>query len=355
MMRRIFALLASAAASFPLAAQAAVSDDLTFCSKLTDRSERVACYHAAARIAENARTRKVSGVAPAASTALQSQPAAAKAPPVAASHALSNPFDGFYIAGGGTYGWSTGRPFSTASSSIFPSVAVNPQSNGDALASGPSGVVAAGYNVTTGRLLFGLEADARFGRESWSTTGVTTASALPTSTGSNGIATASYTINSNFAAHLSARAGGMIGDTLVFAKLGVGVTHVTNSHKVDATGLSSCTAFSMPLPFVPGVCSQRGFGGAGSLDFEQWLPSLLFGVGAERNFGQFFARVNAEAEMVSSKSYQIIGVPLSDSIRTTVGGTVVGTGPGGAFNASSNSDFNGFWTFRVGAMVGMRF
>jgi hypothetical protein len=339
-MRKLSALFLVALANIPFAARAAVSDDLRFCSNLTDRTERVACYNAAARIAETARHRSKGAPTAAPAITMQSAPAGAVSPPYTMrSHEVPvSRFDGFYAAVGATYGVSTARPFS---SFAFPAGG----DSGETMPQGPSGVATAGYNFTTGRLLIGLELDGRWGRETASTSTVQSFTD-PGGLFSNGTVSLTYKVTSDLAAHLSLRAGGLIGDTLLFGKVGVGAARVTDNYGADLTQLSSCGFITFPS------CAFRQFGGAGSYETTKWAPSFLFGVGAEHNFGSFFVRVNAEAEMVGSQKYNG-GTTLPDGKQVSPTGVVIGTGPGGFIGAFS--DFNSFWTARAGGMVGVRF
>ena len=146
-MRIKFVLAASVVATLPLAAQAAVSDDLVFCSKLTSPRERISCYDAAARIAANA---------PAsirASVPMVTAPAARHPPPYKAATPERTPFHGSYLSVGGSYAvWA---PVNLIASDQVQFFSTNQTPNG------PSVVGSLGYNIQLGHFLTGLEFSAR--------------------------------------------------------------------------------------------------------------------------------------------------------------------------------------------------
>src|SRR4051812_36265122 len=199
-------------AVFEGSARAGVSDDLVFCSKLSNGKERIACYDAAARIAANvAPSRLNRGAAP----ALASPPAAdTAAPPVYVPVAEKSPFQGFYSTLGGSYGFSSPRTVSL-SAPIFASIS-------DTLtAEGFSGRATIGYNATLSNFLFGAELAGRLGRESVSLHNVQPASAF---IGLNGSTVFDYQLRNDAGVHIAARAGVLCDNTLVFARVGVGAS-----------------------------------------------------------------------------------------------------------------------------------
>src|SRR5262245_19974861 len=88
---------------------------------------------------------------------------AADYPPQPAVIAV-NPFLGGYVAGGGSYGTGSARSFSVGSPS-FPGVGSDVGLSGNASPAGWSGIAAAGYNMTFGPALIGIELDGRWGDE----------------------------------------------------------------------------------------------------------------------------------------------------------------------------------------------
>lgn len=262
----------------PQLGQGAPSTDLVFCSKLADKTERIACYDAAARIAEarpraNADREPIKQiVAP-----LPAAQALAKAASFVPPEVVRTPFQGAYVSGGGSYGIT--EPLSTGGSPLM-------------RGSGFSGTAAAGYNLQYDNLVLGLELSGRYGRESAS------ASSLFIFTLNESGIVGSRTVwqfYSDASVHLSARAGLAISDTLIFAQAGVGAAHTKTQENfigigsicIQSTfvnGTFVCTA-TMP---VPSSVSRN----------DEWSPSFNIGVGIEQNFGRWFARASGQAETV---------------------------------------------------------
>jgi hypothetical protein len=86
------------------------------------------------------------------------------------------------------------------------------------------------------------------------------------------------------------------------------------------------------------VCTSAIAGGAGSYTAARWLPSIIFGVGAEQNFGAFFARGSVEAETIVQDTFSV---------------TQPTAGPW-TFSGSSSTP-NTQWTARAIVMGGLRF
>lgn len=296
-------------------AQADVSGDLVFCSKLSSPRERIACYDAAARIAAN-HTHPAQAT-PRARAAVITRDVADHPTPTSnfTLPPTSNPFQGAYVALGGSFGLS--GPRTTNLSSLFNFMTEAAHANGW------SGAGAAGYNITVGRFLFGIELDGRWGDERGS---VSKTATQPTPNFFNlfGSDTLSYEIKSDAGVHLSARIGATFENTLIFAKFGLGATHIVETLSRDGRGLLQC----VPGPFFTCI----GVVSAGmplvAQSHSKWLPSGLFGLGIEQNFGSFFIRGQGELEVA----------PLQ---RT---GFAFGT-----------VDSNLFWTVRATLALGMRF
>jgi opacity protein-like surface antigen len=293
----------------PSSAGAAVNDNLFFCSKLANSKERIACYDAAARIAA------MSG-----STAdhtqlrrpLVSRPVA-DAPIAAAVYEppTRSRFEGWYAAVGGGYGVTGPRQVQINSQFGFVSGLFD-----TAYSSGWSVSGLSGYNVMVGRWLFGIELDGRFSNERGQAEQINSG---PNSFGLlSGMERLRYEIKSDAGVHLSGRIGATFENTLVFAKLGAGVTHVAEAFIDDASN----AAFSFCTPCTPQIGVSRG------ASKSAWLPSSIFGFGVEQNFGAIFVRGQGEIEAAQLQETR-------------------------HFAGSSTSNL--YWTARAMGMVGVRF
>jgi hypothetical protein len=95
--------------------------------------------------------------------------------------------------------------------------------------------------------------------------------------------------------------GAVLGNSLIFAKAGVGASRIKDGFGIDQRGALTCAGVSTTSPFT---CLVPINGGAASHTLIRWLPSVVFGVGIEQNFGAFFARAAAEAGLLSQwRSY----------------------------------------------------
>lgn len=276
----------------------AASADLVFCSKLAQQRERLACYDAAARIADNkpARTNTRQPVAAAPESAYAKAPFAPSiAPP-------PSKFHGGYAALGGSYGWASTRSYDVSAPTSFS------DGNGTAQPSGASGVAALGYNITSGQLLFGGELSGRWGDES-----AKEGSTHQLGSIFEGPVTVqhSYQYRNDASVHLSGRVGMTFEDTLIFGKVGFGATRIEEVYSLN----------------VPGFFS-------GTIAETNWVPSAIFGVGVEQNIGPVFVRVAGEVE----------------AFDATLQRTPPGSRPAGA---SSHDGLS--WVSRVAAMLGLRF
>src|SRR5262245_47935910 len=101
----LFLATAASVVAIGFPATAEVSADLVFCSRLKDTRERIACYDAAARIAERGAARStVSGRSGAAPALAPIDSYAANFPLKATPVPPQRGFQGAYGAIGGTYG-----------------------------------------------------------------------------------------------------------------------------------------------------------------------------------------------------------------------------------------------------------
>lgn len=133
----------------------------------------------------------------------------------------------------------------------------------------------------------------RYGREGFSKIGpVQTVNTL----GVIGSSTPSVSYNVDASVHAAIRAGLAFGDTLAFVKAGAGIAHTNQVTRSDLTG-ARCTA----VGFVGGatVCTQQSPLVSVLNENRSWVPSVLFGLGIEHNFGPVFGRIEAEAEAIS--------------------------------------------------------
>lgn len=312
---RLF-LAASIAIAMLSSAFAAPSTDLVFCSKLPDKTERIACYDAAARIAEakpQALPKTVSS--PAAGSAAAISPAAASTMAKAAVPPIAEPpnrFGGFYVAGGGSYGVASSRQFFVSGTTL--------PTSGDIAPSGASGVLAFGYNMpVTNHWIIGIEFDARYGEESDTFTRMLPN--IPTPFGLNTTMSMQhrYKYNNDMAAHMALRAGYVIDNAMVFAKLGVGAARQRHEFSL----FESITFQGFP-PIEIALASKDAV----------WAPSFIGGLGFEYNFGRAFARLYGEVESINSKFF------------TATSGTNSGFGLSG--------DLETTWTYRTSVMIGAR-
>jgi hypothetical protein len=266
------------------------------------------------------------------------EPAPLASPPTAA-----NPFLGGYAAIGGAYGVGSPRTFSATSA--FGGLGSDPGFFGNASPAGWSGVAVAGVNMTFGPALVGIELDGRAGEENFSSEGVRANNSGLTPAGAIFYR---YNFSNDAGVHLSGRLGAVFGDTLIFGKLGAGASRIKDGFAVDQRAAFRCS-FSTFVPsvfdpatltFSPSftVCNAPLTGGAGSFVQTRWVPSLVLGVGAERNFGALFARGAVEAEMLTQDFFSITQP----------------TTPAWSFTGSVSSP-NSQWTVRGSVMAGVRF
>lgn len=275
-MKRFATLAVLAGSCLPAAAE--VSEDLKFCGARKGASERLACFEAVTRGASNAApTRPVARAAPSNAQAAVSVKAA-----VLEALPARNPFDGYYAAVGAGYGVITGRGNNIS----------NPFDSGQ----GASVNAVAGRNIGFNWGIVGIEADGRWLGEKASTSTIFNPGFFLAS----GSGVASYRYQNDLAAHVALRMGVTYGDSLVFAKAGVGAARVTETFVSDARGILFCD----PALFVifGASCSPTRFGSLNSAKVTTWIPSAIFGLGVEQNWGPMFARLGVDFEATNHRS-----------------------------------------------------
>jgi hypothetical protein len=309
-MKYIIAIGALAASALPAFAE--VSEDLKFCGSLKSGAERLACYDAAARIATKPmQTRPTARAAPLDAQAAVPLKATALDPLPA-----RNPFGGYYAAIGGGYGLATGRDFANVSGTVTQAF-FNPTST-----QGPNASIVAGRNIAIGWGVIGGEISGRWSGEKFQDR-QQAGSFCCSVVNMPGLST--YTYRNDAGIHASIRAGVALDDTFVFAKAGVGATRVSETFTIDERGVQRCLAFDFF-----GNCTSFGppSSSFSHLHAVSWLPSVLFGLGVEKNWGAFFARLSADFEAFNHKSTSVFGAGISggsgvDHITWTTRGTAL--------------------------------
>jgi hypothetical protein len=292
---------------------AEVSEDLKFCGSRKTASERLACFEAVTRGAS-----KPGLALPAAARAVGPHDAIVsiptKAQPLEPLPAR-NPFDGYYAAIGGGYGVGSGRDGGIAGP--FDSSGISLTST-----AGPNINAAVGRNIAFGWGLVGLELDARWEGEKGAGT-ISPSTSFP----NIGTPVLSYSYKNDAGLHAAIRVGATFDDLLVFAKAGLGATRITELFTADERNVRPCLVFN-------GGCVL--FGEPGDLATTQttsWLPSAVFGIGAEKNWGPVFARLGADLEAFNHATTSV-------------------SAPGVRGSSSSSQIM---WTTRGTAMIGVRF
>jgi hypothetical protein len=309
-------VLVAAVGAVASVAHAEVSDDLRFCGALKAGQERLACYDAAARIAQRPRT-PLQAVSTSAYPPMEAQSSITKAAPTLIE-APPNKFAGTYVALGGGYGVESGR--SSYVSGYFTSGApfsVTP--------SGGHGSVAVGHDIAVGSGIVGLEFGGRFEGESQRETAISAPFQFSAIAGS---ASTSYSFKNDIGLHLALRGGLTFDDLLIFGKVGVGASRIAESFASDERGIAItfCTPGVFISPCYGPVATPPGLR---TSNVTSWVPSALLGVGVEKQWGPVFGRVGADFEAFN--------------LPTTT--TIVGS--------SSSAQIT--WVTRGTAMVGYRF
>lgn len=271
-MKYFAAFIALACACSPAIAE--VSDDLKFCGSLKDRAERLSCYDAAARIAS--RPSPVIRTAARVSTPSLEAQAAMPAKAIIEAPPLRNRFDGYYAAIGGGYGLISGR---SAFNGIGPFDS----------AQGPFVTAVAGRNLGFNWGIVGIEVDGRWLGETASRSNTIFPGILDSGSG-----VSSYRYENDIAAHASLRVGVVYGDSMIFAKAGLGAVRATERFRADTTGILFCDPAKFPI--FGFSCSPTRFGGLTTERIETWAPSVILGLGVEQNWGSLFGRLGVDVE-----------------------------------------------------------
>lgn len=324
------------------AAKADISADLKFCAGLKSSPERLACYDAAARIERHADQKVVAHT----SFAL----------PVPAANAMAylpptepqSRFDGAYV------GVTAGYDIPTASPSTIAESYYTTPSVPDGSISGAKLGLVAGYNATSGPLLLGFEARAtyNFNESSGSETSryYPSVSSYPIRTPpfitqqaqcqecnfDNWPTTASpYQVSSSvevtsrasrpWQVDFAPRFGFVVQDWLFFAKAGVGVEVAHRSAIIDNTASVTCTdpiverrrPSADVLQIAVVGCAATTNGTKTVSVANSIVPTAIVGFGVERNFGDYFARAEAEvtAHLVSGNTYYTPAVNFTAGYR----------------------------------------
>jgi hypothetical protein len=324
---------------FSAPAFAGISDDLKFCARLTSGKERLACYDAAARIEKRA-----APVKRVAATPMQ-------VPVFIAAHAqVASPgsrFSGAYV--GITAGYDIPMTSHGTRESPYNSHNYYPDVPIDSINGTKSGLVA-GYNATSGPLMLGFEARAmyNFNETSASATNTYPGQSLPWITSSlwcggcdkafldnYPINAYPYSISSSntqtvrlsrpWQTNFALRTGIIFQDWMIFGKAGIGVeaSRVVNTN--DSSASVTCTQpiaeRRRPDPSTVQIatvgCAATSPGPITTTIANSINPTAIFGIGVERNFGDYFARAEAEmtAHLVSGTAYYTPEVNITAGYR----------------------------------------
>jgi hypothetical protein len=319
-MKRLLTAAVLAAVAVPAGAD--VSEDLKFCGARKNAPERLACFEAVTRGTSKHGPTLPTARAVAPQDALAAIPT--KAPPLDPPP-VRNPFDGYYTAIGGGYGVGTRRDASLTG--------VYTQGFQDALSlpatTGASADFVIGRNIALSWGIVGIELDGRYGGEGGSSNAGTTPQFFSVFSGTG---LSSYKYRNDASVHAAIRAGVVFDDLLIFAKAGVGASRVQETFTSDERGIS---LFICPDRNPFGFCtSSTTIPTLNSIKTTSWLPSAIFGVGVEKNWGPVFGRLGADFEAVNHP-------------------TTFLTAPG--ISGSSSSAGQLTWTARGTALIGVRF
>lgn len=284
-------------------ARAEISQDLKFCAGLKISKERLACYDAAARI-EGRKDLQVERAGTAVMPRTATSNAMAYAPPPVATRSR---FDGAYV--GVTGGWdiaATTLRDPTYSLYYFPEIP------SDAIAGAKVGLVG-GYNVTIDRMLVGMEGRWQHNYSvATASNGYSSAGQTPpfvTYNSINSFTVLDSSINTTRLSHpdqldFSVRAGILFGDLMVFGKVGAGIESTKMTYTADRRQAVDCvspiiqpvTMYGYTNSQVTG-CAATANGTITSSSRNSINPVAIFGGGVEYNYGNVFARI--EAEMIA--------------------------------------------------------
>lgn len=339
-MSAIFAVLCFS--STPLLAQ--TSADLRFCSGLSSSKERLACYDAAARVEKRDQRRVAVRPAPA---RLPEQESASALTLPAPQVTPSSRFDGAYVGVTGGYDVPMTSHGATRDQTYNFEYPVVPYDS----INGPKLGLLAGYNATSGSLLLGFEARAQynFNQTTSSATNRAPGPQLPWTTLSmwcggcsqdsldnyplwgpssyNVFSSTTQTVRLSrpWQTDFALRTGIVFQDWMIFGKAGVGVEAQRTISVSDGSASVICTQpimerrrpeYSSVQIAVVG-CGATSKGAITSTITNSINPTAIFGIGVERNFGNYFARAEAEmtAHLVSGSTYYTPAVNLTAGVR----------------------------------------
>jgi hypothetical protein len=217
---------------------------------------------------------------------------------------------------------------------------------------GPKLGIVSGYNTTSGSLLFGFEARAQynFNQTNAATTNAVPGQQLPylySAESCNGCeksfidnypnyAPSNYWLSSSetqtvrlsrpWQIDMSIRGGVILQDWLVFGKVGLGMEA---SRTVSVDDYSASVVCNSPVTmrtrpnaytvkdYIVGCGSPTTGGQITQTITNSINPTAIFGIGAERNFGNYFARAEAEmtAHLVSGSTYYTPAVNVTAGVR----------------------------------------
>lgn len=241
-------------------------------------------------------------------------------------------FTGAYIAGSGGYDFST--PDQSAS---YPT----PFTSFDAIRGGKIGGIF-GYNATSDRLLLGFEVRAQyaFGADS-NGYSYSNAYSLPLHIGSCwGCGPEAYQpgpttlvsagtygerVSRPFSGDFSLRAGITFDDWLIYGRAGAGAEYSKKVTTSDQTGSATCVSpivASVPIAgggynYLITGCGSIQHGVVTAVTTTKLAPIVTLASGVERNFGDFFAR--AEAELIVHFPAFTSQVYYSPAVNVAVG------------------------------------
>jgi hypothetical protein len=179
------------------------------------------------------------------------------------------PFNGQWIALGASHAWSAPFTFSVRHS--------GPDLRGHARTDGYSGVAATGHNWQYGTGVIGVELAGRFGAEDFAARHVAAVQSFligPVV----GTSRKTFNVDLDSSIHAALRIGAAFDQTMLYAKVGAGIAHSSQSATASAV-IGTISSFF-------------------SASADDWTASLIFGVGLEHNFGRLFGRIEAQAEAV---------------------------------------------------------
>lgn len=248
--------------------------------------------------------------------------------------AKADPFSGGYVGITGGYDFSRSDPTTINLSDLIYHYVPDydyayPYVPQDSVSGAKIGFLA-GYNATSGPFLIGFEARGQynFGKSSGATTNVMEGASLPftisstTCYGCSSDFLDNYPINaypfqlSNSMAFglevsrpwqidFSIKAGMFHEGWLMFAKFGAGIEETKTVWTADYSQTVTCNVpvaerqrpSSNTVNIVVTGCDGTSPGAVSTHVFREIDPIAIFGAGAERNFGSYFAR--AEAELIA--------------------------------------------------------